>query len=757
MFQTTIDLTDTAIAPVAPPEAAAGGDTADLVRLLRLVRMPSSTRVTTIHSLRAIRDALHGPEAGGEVAVEVLRASLGEPAALRADLGDRATQILSDARRALRLWDDGPMRALALRLRGGLPMLSDAAEAAGALFAAEEAGRTVEAIRRFALWQEARLEDLPASAVALEPLLRRARPEDFGVSARKSLDNMRARLRKAVALVDPAHIAGREADLRALSPLWREVRETLCARLPAHAKAPRAILSRLAVAADRHGLAPGAIGEDWMAGFVRREQLTHAPSHGEKLRAAASAWDEAREKIGASTALAIGSPQRRLPDVAWASVPAAIRESVDARLADARPTGSDVAWSALIPDEDDLGLGALTSPEIDGTGLFLREDGTLKNWRDAIKRTWHAAAHDPEVSQRPERIEDLYRQECLVALVRAVRSARRDRCKAEGRNPETALKGRYECSLVQALLGLGRALDLGDDVLRAAEAMAVKLDPSVIGLKRQPDGSVRHVYETRRIGRRHEDMLRQFADDGALIRWLKAPDTLWTMALRRLKAGEAPTARCVALARSAITLRLAQRVAPLRRENHARLRIGGTEPHIQLPVGEGEGWLRIPARELKNLKSVTVRIDPDTVRMLRLYCEELRPVALEGAGAGAENPHLWPGAALARPEMGGAFAPWQGYITLESFAGKVAQHLRRWCALDMDLHVTRHLAGKIILDLDPGAMALVQQVLGHKKIETTQAYYAEVNGIVAQRRYLDLLDQATRRALGDLRFRFEET
>ena len=65
--------------------------------------------------------------------------------------------------------------------------------------------------------------------------------------------------------------------------------------------------------------------------------------------------------------------------------------------------------------------------------------------------------------------------------------------------------------------------------------------------------------------------------------------------------------------------------------------------------------------------------------------------------------------------------------------------------LRIDLHVMRHLAAKVILDQDPSAMALVQEVLGHKKIDTTRAYYAEVCGLVAQSRYLELLDRATRK------------
>jgi integrase len=58
----------------------------------------------------------------------------------------------------------------------------------------------------------------------------------------------------------------------------------------------------------------------------------------------------------------------------------------------------------------------------------------------------------------------------------------------------------------------------------------------------------------------------------------------------------------------------------------------------------------------------------------------------------------------------------------------------------LNLHCCRHLAAKIILDQDPRAMPLVQHLLSHRNIKTTQRYYAEVNKIIAQRTYHQLLE-----------------
>src|SRR3546814_19633367 len=47
----------------------------------------------------------------------------------------------------------------------------------------------------------------------------------------------------------------------------------------------------------------------------------------------------------------------------------------------------------------------------------------------------------------------------------------------------------------------------------------------------------------------------------------------------------------------------------------------------------------------------------------------------------------------------------------------------------LNIHCQRHICGKLILDEDPTRMALVQVMLDHKSIQTTQRFYARVNKI----------------------------
>lgn len=93
-----------------------------------------------------------------------------------------------------------------------------------------------------------------------------------------------------------------------------------------------------------------------------------------------------------------------------------------------------------------------------------------------------------------------------------------------------------------------------------------------------------------------------------------------------------------------------------------------------------------------------------------------------------------------------------GYTGKDKLNTCFSAHMRRHAMLRLDLHVMRHLAAKVILDQDPSAMSLVKEILAHKSIETTRAYYAEVCRLVAQARYLELLDQATRKALTRVSF-----
>ncbi|MEY8838283.1 hypothetical protein AB9K41_04480 [Cribrihabitans sp. XS_ASV171] len=733
-----------------------GGSTADVIAVLRLTQMNAKTRAATIASVRTLRAALTG---GPDLtASDFFRALEYVTPELREKLGARHGQILSDVRRAERAWADMSRRALALRLRGRLPTLEDAIAASRAVLRQDAAQRTENALRQLAAKQATAPGEITATAVVIEPLLRRLRPEDLNVTSAKSLQNKLTQIRSAVKLVDPNAVSGREADVETLPKVWREFLKTLAERTPEHAQAELAIFRRLALRADRDGLVPAEVHVGFLENFTAQEIATKSDSHREKLRRAGRLWNQVVEETGLAAALFKNAGSgKRLPDVSWSDVPEAIRARVDALTDRMVAPQGDLPWSSFIEeDEDDLGLGDLVVGEAVSEPMLAREPGTLRNLRDAVKRVWHASETAAAVKTKPRALEDLFSQECLLATVAAIRGKRRARVEARGESWESHKKGRYECSVVQALYSVGKSCAVSEEILEPVRALTIKLDPSVVGSKLKADGSVGYVYEDRRIGKHHENMLRQFNDDSALRRWFEAPGELWKQAETWVRQGrEKPTLAQAGLARSAVIAQLEQRVTPLRRTNLARLRAFGDLSHLSLPIGEGEGTLLLPASEMKNLRSVHVTIDPETVRMLKRFIAVYHPVFAEHAGAHPENEHLFPGAARERKERGkgGGYAPGFGYMTKEKLSQRFRQHVWKHCQLRMDLQVMRHIAGKVILDMDPAAMGLVQEVLGHKRIETTRSYYAEVSKIVAQKNYLKLLDQYSRRVMSHVDFR----
>ncbi|MCZ4262607.1 hypothetical protein O4G76_17355 [Limimaricola sp. G21655-S1] len=734
------------------------GDTADLRRCLWLSSMKGSTRSATLVSLAAFC-AASGID--GELPIFRVRQLVVSPhAMMKATVGQRWTQVISDVRRALRYWDDPPTRWLALRLRARIPTLSDAATAASLRLGTDEAKRAHVALDALAASEGGTLDEVPATAGVIEPLLRAATPETFGVASPKSLDNKRTLLRKVVRLVDPLSTGMRETSVDTLPAEWREVLAFLERQLKKHEKSAAAILRRLAGFCARQGIRPVDIGTPLVETFVAMEIATHAPAYVEKVRAALRRWNDAvAAGLKCPHLPPPSAPVRRQEDVDWHSVPSGIRTPVDTYLEKAVSVRNPGDWGDLVPDDDpeyaELGVafGNPVSSSAATEAVPILEPGTQKNWRDAVKRAWHAAEVDRRVQPKPEALGDLFCKPVVAALVASTRNARRRRNEAQGLVFDPKVKGRYEHTLVEALCSVGRALAIAPERLEEVEELKRQIDPSVIGLKRTTNGGFERVYAERRIGMRHATMLAKFADTSRLKRWFEGPSVLWALACAPIQRGRKPQATHVALARNALIARMGQYVAPVRRANHARYRYVGDDRHLILPEGDGEGTLIIPANEAKTLRSIHVRIDPETVRMLKLYIEHFLPAAQKQAKASPDNPHLFPGADGQKVEEGG-YGPGRGYITRSKLNTSFKKHMLKHCGLDMCLHVMRHLAGKIILDQDPSAMSLVKEILGHKRLRTTQSYYAEVCKIVAQRRYIHLLERQARRVLATMTFKF---
>lgn len=96
--------------------------TSDLELALRLKQMPRQTLYSTVKSLRKLREVIAN---GSDLSVDAVRNVAADPdPALRCMFGAKASQVFSDARRALRVWDEPAIQKLAVKLRGTVVTLS---------------------------------------------------------------------------------------------------------------------------------------------------------------------------------------------------------------------------------------------------------------------------------------------------------------------------------------------------------------------------------------------------------------------------------------------------------------------------------------------------------------------------------------------------------------------------------------------------------------------------------------------------------
>jgi site-specific recombinase XerC len=86
------------------------------------------------------------------------------------------------------------------------------------------------------------------------------------------------------------------------------------------------------------------------------------------------------------------------------------------------------------------------------------------------------------------------------------------------------------------------------------------------------------------------------------------------------------------------------------------------------------------------------------------------------------------------------------------FTATTRQHL----GFPVTPHQMRHVAGKLLLDAEPGAFELVKQLLGHSNLKTTVAFYTGLDTSRAVRHHNKLIEE-TRANRGPKRRKGRET
>jgi integrase len=215
--------------------------------------------------------------------------------------------------------------------------------------------------------------------------------------------------------------------------------------------------------------------------------------------------------------------------------------------------------------------------------------------------------------------------------------------------------------------------------------------------------------------------LRQFDDRRNLDRLLFYSADVMDE-LRRTDDGGVRTALQAEIA-VAVALLLA---APIRLENLVAMRLDVQV--LRTRAASGGVWhLVLAAHETKNREPHEYQLGPETVAVLEEYLGRYHK-------------------RLARPGNDHIFPSGRGHKAPNSLGTAMSKQIFRRTGLEMNAHLFRHLAAKLILEATPGAYGIVQDVLGHRDAATTRSHYAG-SETTAAARHFDAVIRQTRAAL----------
>ena len=229
---------------------------------------------------------------------------------------------------------------------------------------------------------------------------------------------------------------------------------------------------------------------------------------------------------------------------------------------------------------------------------------------------------------------------------------------------------------------------LGDDELKQLGRLVKKITPVHTGMTERNKARLRPLDDPKRV----TDLL-----------------MLPVRLKQEVVAAGAPTLTLARKLQTAVAIELLIMVSP-RIRNLASLKIG---VHL-ITDRPGRMTLAIPGQEVKNGQSLEAILTPQTVQLIDLYIRKYRPLLAQ-----AGSPFLFPGQAAEVSK------------TCEGMRAPIVRCIRQRCGLDFRPHTFRHAVGRILLARNPAAHAMVQQILGHKRIQTTLDYYADMQNTAA--------------------------
>jgi len=385
---------------------------------------------------------------------------------------------------------------------------------------------------------------------------------------------------------------------------------------------------------------------------------------------------------------------------------------------------SFAAWSAsdqttsLLSDSDDDAseewADELNLPELsDAMPIQGYATGTLRNFKTCIVKAALAAR---EMGKAADTLLEILDPAIVSVALRKTLAAQRVN------DPTRKNKNGTLRSCASGFVSIAKRLGVRNDYIEELEVLRDKVDPFLLKITKNADGTLKRHYDSQRMGMRHKGRLADMANDNALLAWFDMPRNLFA-ALKRNKDLGKPFSPQLTNDAVVMVLHDLTRCSPTRRGNLAAITVYGPNAWLRMPPGKGgKARLCIPREYVKNHVDIVVELTEQAVESVQFYLDHVRPLIAARVGADAGNPYLFP-------------ANGMNHRAPDSLNEEFVD--RNWSlgGFLLNLHCQRHLAAKIILDHDPTQMETVRRLLGHKTIQTTERYYAEINSIFAQRQY----------------------
>jgi integrase len=208
---------------------------------------------------------------------------------------------------------------------------------------------------------------------------------------------------------------------------------------------------------------------------------------------------------------------------------------------------------------------------------------------------------------------------------------------------------------------------------------------------------------------KNRDRLRPFDSAENIKALVNLPQTI----RRHIETAKSARSRKIGLSTTAMAIEILL-VAPLRLGNLSALHLD----HNFLRVGQ-KIHLFVPKEEVKNNVDLEFELPPETVEMLEWYTSCHRK-------ADAANRYLFAGKGLAPKD--------ENTLRLQ-----IMETVRAFTGLTINPHLFRHIAASIYLQANPSAYEVVRQLLGHRRLATTSAFYTGQEERRARQHFVDTI------------------